>query len=49
METIVDFLASIPGLKQDFKLDWKDVVKADWKIDWDAKAGEDSPVPESVT
>ena len=27
---IAQLFANIPGLKQDFKMDWKDNTKADW-------------------
>ena len=27
---IAQLYANIPGLKQDFKMDWKDNTKADW-------------------
>lgn len=39
MPNIADLFASIPGLKADFKTDWREDAKADWKLDWDAVAG----------
>lgn len=36
---IETLFASIPGLKQDFKIDWREDAKADWKNDWDAVPG----------
>ena len=38
MPNIADFLASIPGLKADYKTDWTETSEADWRIDWDAQA-----------
>lgn len=45
MPNIADLYANIPGLKQDFKVDWKEDAKADWKIDWDAVAGDGEAAP----
>lgn len=36
---IADLFTSVPGLKADYKLDWREDVKADWRIDWDATTG----------
>ena len=35
---------SIPGVKKDWKADWKEDARPDWKFDWDNKAG-GVPVP----
>ena len=40
---IADLLASIPGVKQDWKQDWKETTKADWKYDWDETPGDSLP------
>ena len=40
MPNIADLYASIPGLKADYKIDWREDAKADWKMDWDAVPGD---------
>lgn len=39
MPNISDLYASIPGLKADYKIDWREDAKADWKVDWDLVPG----------
>lgn len=36
---IADLFASVPGLKADYRVDWKEDANNDWRIDWDATAG----------
>lgn len=36
---IADLFASVPGLKADYKVDWKEDTNNDWRIDWDATTG----------
>ena len=48
MGTIANLFASIPGLKQDYKVDWKEDAKQDWKIDWDAAPGPAPAAPAPV-
>ncbi len=40
---IADMLATIPGVKQDWKEDWQETTKADWKYDWDETPGDELP------
>ena len=49
MGVISDMLASIPGVKQDWKVDFKEDARADWKVDWDAVPGDLPLVAPSVS
>jgi hypothetical protein len=39
MPIIEDLFASVPGVRQDWNVDWREDARADWAIDWDAVPG----------
>lgn len=39
---IASWLASIVGLKQDYKTNWTETTKADWKVTWKNSGSADS-------
>jgi hypothetical protein len=42
MPNISDMFASVPGVKQDWIVDWKEDAKADWRVDWDANPSDEA-------
>lgn len=48
MGNISNLYASVPGVKADYKHDWREDAVADWKFDWDLTAGSNPPLPAPV-
>jgi hypothetical protein len=48
MATIANLLSSVPGVRTDWKADWKEGLRPDYKIDWDPTPGGLPPLPAPV-